>query len=157
VAATTSPSPQQPAPRLWIALGVLLVLVAGAAWRYLRVPSEKAQRVQDRKDMILKEVDQIALRDACRATIVKYGRPGLARMKADDPRVPPIVRRLEPTEVLLTQHYLRIEMGDAQLNYGLESFRDRMHQVPFPTSRELQEGLWYYDSVRPDMIERFPS
>jgi hypothetical protein len=144
-------------PRLWVAVGALAVAVAGGAIVYLRVPTEKAQRVQARKDLILKGVDLTALRDACRATIVKYGSPGLKRMKPDDPRVPPIVRRLEPTEVLLTEHYLRVEMGDAELNYGLESFRDRMHQVPFPTSRELLEGLWYYDSVRPDMVDRFPS
>jgi hypothetical protein len=154
--AETAPSKKQP-PRLWIGLGVLLLLVLGGAASYLRVPTEKAQRIQARKDLILKEVDQVALRDACRATIVKFGSPGLKRMKPDDPRIPPIVRRLEPTEVLLTEHYLRIEMGDKQLNYGLESFRDRMHQVPFPTSRELLEGLWYYDSVRPDMVDRFPS
>jgi hypothetical protein len=122
------------------------------------VPAEKVQRVQERKDRILTGVDHVALRDACRAMITKYGHSqGLMRMKADDPRVPPIVHRLEPTEVLLTAHYLRVEMGDSQLHYGLEAFPDRQHQVPFPTSRELLEGLWYYDSVRPDMIERFPS
>jgi hypothetical protein len=143
--------------RAWVIPGVVLVVVVAASLLFFRQPSEKVQRVKARKDMILKEVDKLALRDACRATIEKYGRPGLTRMKADDSRIPPIIQRLEPTEVLLTHHYLRIEMGDSQLNYGLESFRDRLHQVPFPTSEELLEGLWYYDSVRPDMIERFPS
>jgi hypothetical protein len=140
----------------WLPAIVAVLIAAGALFFFHR-PSEKVQRVQARKDMILHQVDQVALRDACRATIEKYGQPGLTRMKANDPRIPPIIQRLEPSEILLTHHYLRIEMGDSQMNYGLESFRDRMHQVPFPVSRELLEGLWYYDSVRSDMIERFPS
>jgi hypothetical protein len=147
----------KPSLRPWLVPSLVLVLVVVATALYFRRPSDKVERVQARKDMILHQVDQVALRDACRATIEKYGRPGLTRMKSNDPRLPPIIQRLEPSEVLLTHHYLRVEMGDSQMNYGLESFRDRMHQVPFPVSRELLEGLWYYDSVRADMIERFPS
>jgi hypothetical protein len=137
-------------------VAALVVAGVGTTVFFVRTPTEKARRIQARKDLILTGIDQVALRDACRITIVKYGEPHLKRMKPDDPRVPPIVRRLEPTEVILTHHYLRIEMGDDVLHYGLESFRDRLHQVPFPVSRELLEGLWYYDSVRNDMIDRFP-
>jgi hypothetical protein len=116
--------------------------------------SAPSRTVEARKDALLESTDLTALRDACRAAIVKYGSPGVKHLKLDDERIPPIVRRLEPTDVVLVQNYLRVELGGPGLYYGVEAFRDRLTQVPHPTARELLEGLWYYETTA--AINRYP-
>jgi hypothetical protein len=56
--------------------------------------------------------------------------------------------------VILTHNYLRVELGGERLRYGVESFRDRQTQIPFPTSKELMEGLWYYETTH--KMDRYP-
>jgi hypothetical protein len=53
------------------------------------------------------------------------------------------------------QNYLRLELGDAHFHYGLEIFRDRMSQAPFPIARELMDGLWYYEDASEEMVKRY--
>jgi hypothetical protein len=143
----------------WIAVAGLVVVaaLAAAALRsgLLRTRPAQEASIQRKQDRIFKEIDQTALRDACRTMIVKFGDGYLKRLELKDPRIPPIVLRLEPTEVFLVQNYLRIELGDAHFHYGLEAFRDRLTQAPFPISRELMDGLWYYEDASEEMVKRF--
>jgi len=138
----------------WIGVGVLAV---GVVILLLAPKTENTlqQTIHAREDRVLKETDLNQLRDACRSMIVKYGDPNVKHIAPTDDRVPPIVRRLEPTDVILVENYLRIELGDERYYYGLEAFRDQASLVPFPVSRELVEGLWFYDGVNKKMVNRF--
>jgi hypothetical protein len=154
-----SPSVDATTKRLLVAAAALalaaVLAVAAVRGGFLQVRPAQIAAAQKKQDRLFKEIDQTALRDACRTMIVKFGDPHLKHLELDDPRIPPIVRRLEPTEVVLVQNYLRIELGDAQFHYGLEAFRDRMSQAPFPIARELLDGLWYYEDATAEMLARY--
>jgi hypothetical protein len=135
--------------------GVVLVLAAAfLIVRRLASGANMERTVAARKDRLLRDTNLTDLRDACRGVILKYGSPGVKHLGINDERVPPIVRRLEPTDVALTLNYLRVELGDDRLHYGVESFRSRQTQVPFPFGKELMEGLWYYETAF--KLDRYP-
>ena len=138
----------------WVGLAVVALIVSGFLLAS-RSQDDLRQTIHLRQERVLKQADLPALRDACRAMIVKFGDPNVKHIAPTDERVPPIVRRLEPTDVILVENYLRIELGDERYYYGLEAFRNRDTQVPFPISRELLEGLWFYDGVNKQMVNRF--
>jgi hypothetical protein len=153
----TTPADAHRKPRPSRAAAASLLLLATLGLTEVRCtpgPTNDA-RIEARKRALLQETDLSALRDACRAVILKYGSPGVKHLPLDDERIPPIVRRLEPKGVVLVQNYLRVEMGGPGLYYGVEAFRDRLTQVPHPTARELTDGLWYYETT--GVIDRYPN
>jgi hypothetical protein len=135
---------------LAVALGVFFGVSGGAC----RPASEADQRIRERKDRLLRQTDLAALRDACRLFINKYGRSPRSVIPLDDTRIPPIVLRLSPTEILLGETFVRIELGGEGYHYGVEIFRSHFDSAAFPTSEQVADGVWYYENV--GKIERAP-
>jgi hypothetical protein len=138
----------------WLALGgvTLAVLVGVSGWR-LAPPEEKVY--SERKDRLLKKTDLDALRDACRYLIKNsYGRPYGQVFDAKSNFTPPVLRRLEPTKVLVGETFVRVELGGPGLYYGFEVFVDWFNQAPYPLAEQVSDGIWYYETT--SAIERQP-
>jgi hypothetical protein len=131
-------------------LGAVLALGAPAC----SPASEAQRRIEARKDRLLKHTDLAALRDAGRVFIEKHGRSGRRTIPLTDTGIPPIVARLEPTEILVGETFVRIELGGEGYHYGVEIFKSHFHSAAFPTSEQVSDGVWYYENV--GKIERAP-
>ncbi len=138
----------------WATLAILALGVAASVspWR-ISPPEEKI--ISEKKDRLLKQTDLGALRDACRWLIKSgQGKPHGRAFDVGRSDTPPVLRRLEPSQVTVGETFARVELGGPGLYYGFEVFIDRFNQVPFPTAEEVADGIWYYETNAP--IERAP-
>jgi hypothetical protein len=132
---------------------LLAALLAGSA-PSCRTASDADRQIRERKQRLLEKTDLDALRDACRLFIDKYGQSPRRSIPLDDTRIPPIVLRLDPTEILLGETFVRVELGGEGYHYGVEVFKSHFHSAAFPTSEQVVPGVWYYENV--GRIERAP-
>jgi hypothetical protein len=86
---------------------------------------------------------------------VKHGGPQPAQIAVNDPRLPPIVTRLDPKEIWVGHRFIRIDLGGDDLHYGVEIFRDHMNTAPFPFATEVASGVWLFETS--ERIDRYPN
>jgi hypothetical protein len=139
----------------WVLIAAAVLAAGAGGYWFLTQPPDNIALVKTRQDRLLKETNLDELREACRAFIVKHGGNPPVRLAPNDPRLPPVVTRLDPKEVWMGTKFLRIDLGGESLHYGVEIFRDHMSTAPFPFANEVAPGVWYFETS--ERIDRYPT
>ena len=137
---------------LLLALSPLVYLVgAYGDWQFWGWPRE----IESRKRLILYKLNPAAVLATCRqirANQAKFrGNPfwnpplpiGSDMPDPADPLMPPIIRTIHPSGIIITPEGVHIELGGGFMHFGLAEAIAGAPPPPF-AAKQLVPGLWYY-------------
>jgi hypothetical protein len=138
-----------------IAIAAMFALMVLIVWGYDKADTWRRNRpYRERARFFLEEIDHHAALEQCRRMMED---PAFYRsLPPDDPRLPSIVRRLEPKYLFIEEDFVRIEMGGGADHHGLLAFAgdapkeriDKELNAPYRHNRiEPIDGLWCYSET----------